>query len=143
MAPEPWSDASPTGFPEADAALTHIFVVHDVERSTTWYEQVLGARLHRAYGGTSAVLELLGTWLLLVSGAGPTPDKPGVAFSAPTDSSVVSHSVTIRVADCAAVYAELVRRGAAFLTPPVDRGAEVRCFFRDPDGHLLELSEAR
>ena len=24
---------------------------------------------------------------------------------------------------------------------PVDHGYEVRCFFRDPDGHLLELSE--
>jgi hypothetical protein len=27
------------------------------------------------------------------------------------------------------------------LTPPVDWGAEIRCFFREPDGHLLEISE--
>ncbi len=26
-------------------------------------------------------------------------------------------------------------------TPPLDRGGEIRCFFRDPDGHLLEISE--
>jgi hypothetical protein len=25
----------------------------------------------------------------------------------------------------------------------VDYAWEVRCFFRDPDGHLLELSEAK
>jgi len=29
------------------------------------------------------------------------------------------------------------------LTPPLDRGAEIRCFFRDPDGNLFEISEAR
>jgi len=35
------------------------------------------------------------------------------------------------------------QRGAAFLTDPVDHGAETRCFFRDPDGHLFEISEYR
>ena len=49
--------------------------------------------------------------------------------------------MTFRVADCHAVYALLRSRGADFLTPPVDHGYEIRCFFRDPDGHLLELSE--
>jgi hypothetical protein len=33
--------------------------------------------------------------------------------------------------------------GAGFLTPPQDNGYEIRCFFRDSDGHLLELSQAR
>jgi catechol 2,3-dioxygenase-like lactoylglutathione lyase family enzyme len=28
------------------------------------------------------------------------------------------------------------------LTPPIDWGGEIRCFFRDPDDHLLEISEA-
>ena len=49
--------------------------------------------------------------------------------------------MTFRVQNCRAVYATLQARGAVFLTPPVDHGYEVRCFFRDPDGHLLELSE--
>ena len=49
--------------------------------------------------------------------------------------------MTFRVRDCRGVYALLMARGARFLTPPVDHGYEVRCFFRDPDGHLLELSE--
>jgi catechol 2,3-dioxygenase-like lactoylglutathione lyase family enzyme len=51
--------------------------------------------------------------------------------------------MTIRVPDCRAAYQTLLGRGAEFLTPPVDHEWEVRCFLRDPDGHLLELSEAK
>jgi catechol 2,3-dioxygenase-like lactoylglutathione lyase family enzyme len=54
----------------------------------------------------------------------------------------VSHSFTIRVPDCLASYEILKGRGARFLTPPNDRGGEIRCFFPDPDGHLWEISEA-
>ena len=35
----------------------------------------------------------------------------------------------------------LKARGAELLTPPIDQGGEICCFFRDPDGHLLEISE--
>ena len=55
----------------------------------------------------------------------------------------VSHAMTLRVADCQAAYEALRSRGAEFLTPPHDWGAEVRCFLRDPDGHLVEISEAK
>ena len=34
-------------------------------------------------------------------------------------------------------------RGAVFLTPPVSYEYEIRAFFRDPDGHLVEVSEIR
>jgi catechol 2,3-dioxygenase-like lactoylglutathione lyase family enzyme len=106
-----------------------------------FYRDVLGAELYREYGGTSAVLSFQGTWLLLVTGGGPTEDKPTVTFAAPGDPDTVSHQLTIRVPDCRAAYETLKGRGAGFLTPPLDRGFEVRCFFRDPDGHLLEISE--
>lgn len=130
-------------FPAPGMELTHILVVADVERSRTWYVDVLGAGLYREYGGTSAVLTFAGTWLLLVTGGGPTEDKPTVTFAVPADPDAVGHAMTIRVADCQAAYATLQARGAVFLTPPHDWGREVRCFFRDPDGHLLEISEAR
>ncbi len=129
------------GIPGAQA-LTHILVVSDAATSRDWYQRVLGADVYREYG-SSAVLELLGTWLLLVEAGGPTPDKPGVSFLEPRDPALVGHAITIRVEDCMVAYHELSARGAGFLTPPVDRGGEVRCFFRDPDGHLFELSEAR
>lgn len=38
-------------------------------------------------------------------------------------------------------YETLRGRGAAFLAEPVDSGYEIRAFFRDPDGHLFEISE--
>ena len=131
------------GFPMEGMEVTHILVVRDAERSRDFYTNVLGAELYREYGGTSAVLRFLGTWLLVVTGGGPTDDKPGVTFAPPADPNVVSHSVTIRVPDCRSAYETLRERGAEFLTPPVESAWEVRAFFRDPDGHLLEISEAR
>jgi catechol 2,3-dioxygenase-like lactoylglutathione lyase family enzyme len=132
-----------TDFPTQEMALTHLLVVRDLERSRAFYRDVLGAEVYREYGGTSVVLRFLGTWLLLVTGGQPTQDKPDVTFAAPVDPLTVSHSMTIRVPDCHAAYITLRARGAQFLTPPVDYDWEVRAFFRDPDGHLLEISEAR
>lgn len=130
-------------FPTQDMPLTHILVVADVERSRRWYSEVLGAKLHREYGGDSAVLSFNGSWLLLVTGGDPTDDKPGVTLAAPADPNRLAHLFTIRVPDCRASYEILRGRGAEFLTPPIDHGAETRCFFRDPDGHLFEISEYR
>jgi catechol 2,3-dioxygenase-like lactoylglutathione lyase family enzyme len=121
--------------------MTMLLVVSDVNRSRDFYRDVLGAEVTREYGGTSCVLNFQGTWLLLVTGGGPTEDKPGVTFAPPADSDTVSHELTIRVPDCKAAYDVLKSRGAEFLTPPYDWGGEIRCFFRDPDGHLLEISE--
>jgi catechol 2,3-dioxygenase-like lactoylglutathione lyase family enzyme len=132
-----------TDFPTEGMALTHLLVVRDLERSRAFYCDVLGAEVFREYGGTSVVLRFLGTWLLLVTGGEPTQDKPDVTFAAPVDPRTVSHSMTIRVPDCHAAYVTLRARGAQFLTPPVNYDWEVRAFFRDPDGHLLEISEAR
>ncbi|MBJ7601469.1 MAG: VOC family protein [Candidatus Dormibacteraeota bacterium] len=123
--------------------LTHLLVVSDADRARDFYRDVLGAELYREYGGTSVVLRFLGSWLLLVTGGGPTPDKPDVTFAPPADPRTVSHEMTIRVPNCRAAYETLRSRGAKFLTPPVEYDWEVRCFFRDPDGHLLEISETR
>jgi catechol 2,3-dioxygenase-like lactoylglutathione lyase family enzyme len=121
--------------------LTHILVVSDVERSKSFYLDVLGAELYREYCGSSVVLRFLGNWLLLVTGGGPTDDKPTVSFAPPRDPDIVGASFTIRVPDCRAAYETLLARGARFLTPPKDWVGEIRCFFRDPDGHLLEISQ--
>lgn len=128
-------------FPTDDMELTRLLVVSDLARSVAWYRDVLGAALYREYGGTSAVFTLLGNWLLLVTGGGPTPDKPGTSFAPPPDPDTVSAQMIFRVADAQAAYETLAGRGAEFLTPPVrwDHG-ETRAFFRDPDGHLFEIS---
>lgn len=129
-------------FPGDATAITHILVVTDLTRSVTWYRDVLGADLDREYGGTSAVFRLAGGWLLLVTGGEPTADKPDIRFTPPGDPGLVSHAMTLRVPDCHAAYDELRERGADFLTPPHDWGPEIRCFFRDPDDHLFEISES-
>ena len=123
--------------------LTHILVVSDLDRARSFYVDVLGAEVYREYGGTSCVLQAFGTWLLLVTGGGPTEDKPTVTFAPPADPDAVSHAMTIRVDDCRSTYADWASRGAVFLTPPVESAWEVRAFFRDPDGHLLEISQAK
>ena len=130
-----------TDFPSTGVELTLLLVISDLERSKIFYRDVLGAEVFREYGGTSCVLEFQGVWLLLVTGGGPTDDKPTVTFAPPHDPNLVSHQLTIRVPDCRVAYDVLRERGASFLTPPYDRGGEIRCFFRDPDGHLLEISE--
>jgi catechol 2,3-dioxygenase-like lactoylglutathione lyase family enzyme len=130
-------------FPAAGMALTHILVVSDVDRSRDFYRDVLGASVYREYGGTSCVLQFLETWLLLVTGGPPTADKPTVSFAAPADPDRVSHSMTIRVPDARGAFETLRGRGAVFLAEPVESDWEIRAFFRDPDGHLLEVSEAK
>lgn len=137
-------DAFPTdAFPTPDVEMTHLLVVSDLARATAFYRDVLGASVYREYGGTSCVLTFQGSWLLLVTGGGPTKDKPTVTFAPPGDPDRVSYEMTLRVPDCQAAYATLLARGAVFLTPPVEWGGEIRCFFRDPDGHLLEISQTR
>jgi catechol 2,3-dioxygenase-like lactoylglutathione lyase family enzyme len=132
-----------TAFPVDGMELTHILVVADIDRARSFYRDVLGAEIHREYGGSSCVLRAFGTWLLLVTGGDPTADKPTVTFVPPADPDRVSHSMTIRVPDCRAAHSTLVARGAAFLTEPVESDWEIRAFFRDPDGHLVEISEAK
>ena len=130
-------------FPSKDMELTTILVVKDLEKSKHFYSNILGADLYREYGGTSIVYKFQGVWLLLVTGGEPTADKPDIYFKALGNSNNISHSFTIRVKDCQQSYNVLLNRGATFLTPPYDWEFEKRCFFRDPDGHLFEISELK
>ena len=120
-------------FPTDRVEVTQLLAIRDLERSVHFYRDVLGAELSRTYG----------VWLLLVTGGDPTPDKPTVTFAPPAEPDVVNHELTLRVPDCRAAYDTLVTRGAQFLTPPVEYDWEIRAFFRDPDGHLLEISQAK
>lgn len=127
--------------PFEGSELTTILVVSDIAKSKHFYENVLGAEIFREYGGDSLVLKFLGHWLLLVTSGEPTKDKPNTHFLPPSDKEKVSHSFTIRVKNCEKSYEILKARGADFIAPPVNWGAETRCFFHDPDGHLFEISE--
>ena len=123
------------------SALTHMFVVDDVDVSRDWYVRVLDATVQGEYGGTSVVLDLLGNWILLVTGGGPDAGKPTVTLAPPADSGSVANQLIFRVDDCVGLYDLLSSRGATFLAPPDVRDGETRAFFQDPDGHLFEISE--
>lgn len=129
--------------PFESSELTTILVVSDIEKSRQFYIDQMGAKLFREYGGTSVVLQFLGNWILLVTSGGPTPDKPAISFETSSTPTRVSHSFTMRVKDCHYSYNILKKRGISFITPPYDWGAEIRCFFKDPDGNLFEISEYR
>jgi catechol 2,3-dioxygenase-like lactoylglutathione lyase family enzyme len=128
-------------FPTAGVELRHLLVVSDYARSLAFYRDVLGATVVREFPGTLCFLSFGGGQILLTVPGGPTKDKPTATFAPPADADSVSSELAIRVPDCSAAYEVLRSRGAQFLTPPVDWGYEVRAFFRDPDGHLLELSQ--
>ena len=130
-------------FPADATDLTRLLVVSDLARSVAWYRDVLGAELVGEYGGTSAVFRFVGCWLLLVTGGGPTADKPAVTMAPPADPDQPSAELIVAVPDCRAAHAELVGRGAIFLADPVEYPWEIRSFFRDPDGHLFEISQRK
>ena len=130
-------------FPSDATDLTRLLVVADIAPSVAWYRDVLGAEIVGEYGGTSAVLRFVGCWLLLVTGGGPTADKPTVTMAPPIDPDFAGAELIVAVPDCRTAHAELVARGAVFLAEPVEYPWEIRAFFRDPDGHLFEISERK
>ena len=125
--------------PKKGIALTHFIVSSDVERSRRFYTEVLGGEA--VLEGELSIVALANGWVTIGAGGGPTDDKPGVTLEPPSDSGHASSFLNIRVADIAAVYERWTARGAAFLTPPIDRGVEIRCYLRDPDGHLIEVGQ--
>jgi catechol 2,3-dioxygenase-like lactoylglutathione lyase family enzyme len=125
--------------PDEGIVLTHFIVSEDVERSRRFYADVLGGET--VLEGEPSFVQLANSWIIINVGGGPTDDKPTVTLEAPPDPDRTSSFLNIRVADIQAVYADWSARGAEFLTPPQDRGAEIRCYIRDPDGHLIEVGQ--
>jgi catechol 2,3-dioxygenase-like lactoylglutathione lyase family enzyme len=125
--------------PEEGILLTHFIVSDDVERSRRFYTEVLGGET--VMEGEPSFVQLANSWIIINVGGGPTEDKPTVILETPPEPDRSSSFLNIRVADIQAVYEEWSERGAEFLTPPQDRGAEIRCYIRDPDGHLIEVGQ--
>jgi catechol 2,3-dioxygenase-like lactoylglutathione lyase family enzyme len=125
--------------PDEGIVLTHFIVSDDVERSRRFYTEVLGGET--VMEGEPTIVALANGWIIINVGGGPTEDKPAVTLETPPDPNLTSSFLNIRVADIEQVYADWSARGAEFLTPPMDRGREIRCYIRDPDGHLIEVGQ--
>jgi catechol 2,3-dioxygenase-like lactoylglutathione lyase family enzyme len=126
--------------PTASMVVAHFIVSDDVERSRRFYTEVLGGRLVFSFGDLTYVA-LGNTFIIINVGGGPTDDKPAVTLETLRDPDRVSSFLNIRVPDIAAVYAEWGARGAEFLTSPKQHRYEIRCYIRDPDGHLIEVGQ--
>ena len=125
--------------PTQGIALAYFIVSSDVDRSRRFYTEVLGGEA--VLEGELSIVALANGWVTISTGGGPTEDKPNVTLQPPSDPAHASSFLNIRVADIGAVYEQWTARGAEFLTPPIDRGSEIRCYMRDPDGHLIEVGQ--
>ena len=127
--------------PHEEILLTHFIVSDDVERSRRFYTEVLGGRVAFSSPGGPTNVALSNSWIVINAGGGPTDDKPEVTLETPADPNRVSSFVNIRVKDVETVYSEWSARGAQFLTRPKQHQYEIRCYIRDPDGHLIEVGQ--
>jgi catechol 2,3-dioxygenase-like lactoylglutathione lyase family enzyme len=125
--------------PSEGFVLTHFIVAADVARSRDFYVDVLGGKV--VLDGEPTIVKLANGWVIINVGGGPTDDKPEVILEPPSDPNRATAFLNIRVADVQAAYQDWGSRGAEFLTPPKDHGREVRCYMRDPDGHLIEVGQ--
>lgn len=130
------------GFPAPAQGLlvTHFLTVRDVATSLDFYTRVFGAEV--VLEENPATVRLANSWIIMNPGGGPTPDKPGVSLRAPEEGDPVSAFLNIRVSDIAAFYDHAKAEGAAFLTEPIDRKAEIRNYLRDPDGYYIEIGQS-
>jgi catechol 2,3-dioxygenase-like lactoylglutathione lyase family enzyme len=126
--------------PSEGLVLTHFLTVRDVPRSRAFYADILGGEV--VLEENPCIVRVANGWIIMNPGGGPTPDKPDVTLEPPTDSERVSSFMNIRVADIRAAYDDWRAKGAEFLTEPIDREAELRCYMRDPDGYLIEVGQA-
>jgi putative intracellular protease/amidase/predicted enzyme related to lactoylglutathione lyase len=129
--------------PQDGISIAHFLTVADIDRSARFYETVFGGRiLSRGDGnGAPGYIQIANTWLLVNVGGGPTPDKPSVTLSVP-DPRHINSFMNIRVADIQACYESWKSRGAEFITEPMPKYGEIRCYIRDPDGYIIEVGQS-
>ena len=125
--------------PSEGFVLTHFIVSDDVERSRRFYADLLGGEV--VLEGEPSIVQLANSWVIINVGGGPTEDKPEVVLETPPDPNRVSAFLNIRVADIQSLYEDWSAKGVEFLTPPMQRRTEIRCYARDPDGHLIEVGQ--
>ena len=87
---------------ELKLVVTNTLIVVDIQRSVTFYRDVLGAKVLRE--GQPTLLRLGNIWLTINGGGGPTDDKPEVVASPPRDQNVLSIFLNLRVTDIRRYY---------------------------------------
>lgn len=116
------------------AALAHIGIyVEDLARSIVFYGEVFGFQVARTMGTSTskiAFLDVGGGLLELIQ----RPDAPGKAPEGPW-----SH-VAFKVDDYDAMKSRLEEMGLELRKVTLGDGSRI-AFFKDPDGHDIEIME--
>ena len=128
--------------PREGFTVAHFLTVADLKRSADFYKTVFdGEIVSMGDGNAPPYIKIANTWLIINVGGGPTPDKPTVTLAVP-DPDKISSFMNIRVADIQACYELWKARGAEFLTEPIPKYGEIRCYIRDPDGYIIEVGQS-
>ena len=136
----PYIDFENLPTPSEDFLVTLFITVRSIARSRAFYSEVLGGQV--VLEENPCMVKLANSWVIMNPGGGPTPDKPDISVVNYEFDNTVSTFMNLRVADIWACYERWSTRGAEFVTPPIDRGAEIRCYMRDPDGYLIEVGQS-
>lgn len=142
-------------------------VVSDLKRSVCFYTEVLGleetrrAHLEGAWIESVAALPGVQADVAYVQPRGGGPRIELIQYTSPPGAEIPESGlantvglrhIAFRVRDMAAAYARLEAAGVVFFSAPIgvpnevvqhDAGEKRLCYFRDPDGVLLELAEYR
>ena len=130
--------------PHEGFTVAHFLTVSDLQRSAEFYKTVFGGEIvSMGDGNAPPYIKIANTWLIINVGGGPTPDKPTVTLRPPPDPNEISSFMNIRVADIQACYELWKSRGAEFLTEPIAKYGEIRCYIRDPDGYIIEVGQSK
>jgi predicted enzyme related to lactoylglutathione lyase len=128
--------------PQVGFTVAHFLTVADLKRSADFYKTVFdGEIVSMGDGNAPPYIKIANIWLIINVGGGPTPDKPTVTLKTP-DPNQISSFMNIRVADIQACYKLWKSRGATFLTEPIKKHGETRCYIRDPDGYIIEVGQS-
>ena len=136
----PYIDFENLPNPSEGFLVTQFITVRNVARSRAFYSDVLGGQV--VLEENPCMVKLANSWLIMNPGGGPTPDKPDISVVDYEAGNTVSTFLNLRVANIQECYEQWSAKGAEFVTPPIDRGAEIRCYMRDPDGYMIEVGQA-
>jgi catechol 2,3-dioxygenase-like lactoylglutathione lyase family enzyme len=125
--------------PKEGMLMTLFITVRSVAASRSFYTDVLGGTV--VIHENPCMVRLANSWIIMNPGGGPTPDKPGISVVNYEPDDTTSIFLNLRVADIHDCYERWKGLGAEFVTPPIDRGPEIRCYMRDPDGYMIEVGQ--
>jgi len=128
--PAPRIDVANLPAPAEGIVVTLFITVRKVARSRDFYSRVLGGTV--VLDENPCIVKLSNSWIIMNPGGPPTPDKPGISVVNYEPDNTTSIFLNLRVADIQACYQQWKAKGAEFVTPPIDREAEIRCYMPGP-----------